>query len=91
MYIMPDRQNGAQVGGSLTRWHSHLTGCQNGKPAIAGFGVQLRGSCDPSTWQDTYTSQMLHAWVVPYPGGVFSDDLSLAATNAAVRAVLNSR
>jgi hypothetical protein len=25
---------------------------------------------------------------VPYPGGVFSDDLSEAATNAAVQAVL---
>jgi hypothetical protein len=31
---------------------------------------------------------MLHVWVVPYPGGVFSDDLSSAATNAAVNAVL---
>jgi hypothetical protein len=27
-------------------------------------------------------------WVVPYPGGVFSDDLSAAATNSAVQAVL---
>jgi hypothetical protein len=27
-------------------------------------------------------------WIVPYPGGVFSDDLSRTATNAAVRAVL---
>jgi hypothetical protein len=91
MYIMPDRQNGPQVGGSLTRWHSHLTVCQNDKPTIAGFGVQLRASCDPSTWQNKYTSQMLHVWVVPYPGGVFSDDLSLAATNTAVQAVLNSK
>ena len=55
---------------------------------IAGFGVQLRGGCDPATWQDRYTAQMLHVWVVPYPGGVFSDDLSAAATNAAVQAVL---
>jgi hypothetical protein len=91
MYIMPDRQNGPQVGGSLTRWHSHLTVCQAGKPTIAGFGVQLRGTCDPSTWQDRYTSQMLHVWVVPYPGGVFSDDLSLAATDTAVRAALSGR
>jgi hypothetical protein len=34
------------------------------------------------------TAQMLHVRVVPYPGGVFSDDLSAAATNSAVRAVL---
>jgi hypothetical protein len=34
---------------------------------------------------------MLHVWVVPYPGGVFSDDLRLAATNTAVQAVLNSK
>jgi hypothetical protein len=33
-------------------------------------------------------AQMLHVWVVPYPGGVFSDDLSAAATSAAVNAVL---
>ena len=91
MYIMNDQQNGPQIGGSLTRWHSHLTVCQDNKPTIAGFGVQLRGSCDPATWQDKYTSQMLHVWVVPYPGGVFSDDLSLAATNTAVQAVLNSK
>jgi hypothetical protein len=31
---------------------------------------------------------MLHVWIVPYPGGVFSDDLSAAATSAAVRAAL---
>jgi hypothetical protein len=88
MYIEPDRANGPQVGGSLTRWHSHLTVCDGGKPTIASFGVQLRGSCDPATWTPQYTGQMLHVWIVPYPGGVFSDDLSQAATNAAVQAVL---
>src|SRR5205807_5997394 len=41
MYIMNDRRSGPQVGGSLTRWHTHLTVCQNGKPTIAGFDVQL--------------------------------------------------
>ena len=88
MYIMGDQQNGPQIGGGLTRWHSHLVTCVNGRQTIAGFGVQLRDSCNPATWQDTYTAQMLHVWVVPYPGGVFSDDLSAAATNAAVQAVL---
>jgi hypothetical protein len=88
MYIEPDRMNGPQVGGSLTRWHSHLTVCDGGKPTIAGFGVQLRGTCDAATWTPQYTGQMLHVWVVPYLGGVFSDDLSQAATNAAVQAVL---
>ena len=89
MYIMGgDTQNGPQIGGGLTRWHSHLVTCVNGRPTIAGFGVQLRGNCDPATWQNRYTAQMLHVWVVPYPGGVFSDDLSAAATNSAVRAVL---
>jgi hypothetical protein len=89
MYIMGgDQQNGPQVGGGLTRWHSHLVTCVNGQQVIAGFGVQLRGGCNPATWQDRYTSQMLHVWVVPYPGGVFSDDLSAAATNSAVQAVL---
>ena len=89
MYIENDRVNGPQVGGGLTRWHSHLTVCENGKPTIAGFGVQLRGTCNPATWRDQYTGQMLHVWVVPYPGGPFSDDLSRAATDAAVRAVLS--
>ena len=88
MYIMADGQNGPQVGGGLTRWHSHLVTCVNGQQVIAGFGVQLRGGCDPATWQDRYTAQMLHVWVVPYPGGVFSDDLSAAATSAAVQAAL---
>jgi hypothetical protein len=91
MYIEAGRANGPQVGGSLTRWHSHLVVCEGGKPTVAGFGVQLRGVCDPSTWHARYTSQMLHVWVVPYPGGPFSDDLSAAATNAAVRAVLGQR
>ena len=89
MYIENDRVNGPQIGGGLTRWHSHLTVCENGKPTIAGFGVQLRGTCNPATWRDQYTGQMLHVWVVPYPGGPFSDDLSRAATTAAVRAVLS--
>jgi hypothetical protein len=88
MYIMGGPQDGPQVGGGLTRWHSHLVTCVNGQQTIAGFGVQLRGGCNPATWQDKYTSQMLHVWVVPYPGGVFSDDLSQAATNSAVQAVL---
>ena len=88
MYIMGGPQNGPQIGGGLTRWHSHLVTCVNGHPTIAGFGVQLRGACDPATWHNTYTAQMLHVWVVPYPGGVFSDDLSAAATSAAVHAVL---
>jgi hypothetical protein len=89
MYIMgDDNANGPQVGGGLTRWHSHLVTCVSGRPTVAGFGVQLRGRCDPASWQDTYTAQMLHVWVVPYPGGVFSDDLSAAATGSAVRAVL---
>jgi hypothetical protein len=91
MYIENDNTNGPQVGGGLTRWHTHLTVCENGKPTIAGFGVQLRGTCNPATWHNRYTSQMLHVWVVPYPGGPFSDDLSRAATNAAVRAVLARR
>jgi hypothetical protein len=91
MYIESDNTSGPQVGGSLTRWHSHLVLCEGGKPTIAGFGVQLRGSCNPATWTDTYTEQMLHVWVVPYPGGVFSDDLSRAATNSAVQAVLGRK
>src|SRR5215472_7343528 len=88
MYIMGYQQNGPQVGGGLTRWHSHLVTCVNGQQTVAGFGVQLRGGCNTATWQDRYTAQMLHVWVVPYPGGVFSDDLSSSATNAAVNAVL---
>jgi hypothetical protein len=92
MYIMGgDHQNGPQVGGGLTRWHSHLVTCVDGYQTIAGFGVRLRDPCNPNTWQDRYTAQMLHVWVVPYPGGVFSDDLSAAATNAAVQAVLAHR
>jgi len=89
MYIENGNTNGPQIGGGLTRWHSHLTVCENGKPTIAAFGVQLRGTCNPATWRDQYTSQMLHVWVVPYLGGPFSDDLSRRATNAAVRAVLD--
>ena len=91
MYIEDGHANGPQVGGSLTRWHAHLVVCEGGKPTIAGFGVQLRGFCNPGTWHNRYTAQMLHVWVVPYPGGPFSDDLSRAATNAAVRAVLGRR
>jgi hypothetical protein len=89
MYIMGgDQQNGPQIGGGLTRWHSHLVTCVDGYQTIAGFGVRLRDRCVPGAWQDRYTAQMLHVWVVPYPGGVFSDDLSAAATSAAVQAVL---
>jgi hypothetical protein len=91
MYIESRNANGPQVGGSLTRWHSHLVVCDSGKPTIAGFNVQLRGFCSPATWRDRYTEQMLHVWVVPYTGGPFSDDLSRAATSAAVQAVLGPK
>jgi hypothetical protein len=87
MYLM-GQGNGPQVGGGLTRWHSHLEVCRGDRIIVAGFNVALRGHCDPSTWTDAYTTQMLHVWVVPYPGGVFSDDLSSAATTAAARAAL---
>jgi hypothetical protein len=87
MYLM-GHGDGPQVGGGLTRWHSHLEVCRGGRIIIAGFGVALHGRCDPATWKDQYTTQMLHVWVVPYPGGVFSDDLSTAATTAAARAAL---
>src|SRR5262249_32002534 len=89
MYIMgSDLQNGPQIGGGLTRWHSHLVTGVNGRQTIAGLGVQLRDDCNLATWRDQYTAQMLHVWVVPYPGGVFSDDLSASATNTAVHTVL---
>jgi hypothetical protein len=88
MYLMPGDANGPQIGGGLTRWHSHLEVCQGGKVIVAGFNVALRGQCDPSTWKDQYTTQMLHVWVVPYPGGVFSDDLSTTATTTAAQTAL---
>jgi hypothetical protein len=92
MYIEDRNTNGPQVGGSLTRWHSHLVVCDAGKQTIAGFGLQVQGGvCNPAAWTDRYTEQMLHVWVVPYPGGPFSDDLSRAATNAAARAVLSRK
>src|ERR1022692_3031420 len=92
MYIEDRNTNGPQVGGSLTRWHSHLVVCDGGRQTIAGFGLQVQGgACNPAAWTDSYTAQMLHVWVVPYPGGPFSDDLSLAATNAAARAVLSRK
>jgi hypothetical protein len=69
MYIMGDQQNGPQIGGGLTRWHSHLVTCVNGRQTIAGFGVQLRDGCDPATWQDRYTAQMLHVWGRPLSRG----------------------
>ena len=87
MYLMGQRQRAAG-----RRRADPLALAPEGLPGdriiIAGFNVALRGRCDPSTWKDTYTTQMLHVWVVPYPGGVFSDDLSTAATTAAARAAL---
>jgi hypothetical protein len=88
MYIMPGNANGPQIGGGLTRWHSHLVTCVNNKQRIVAFDVTLRGGCNPATWHNQYTSQMMHVWVVPYTGGPFSDDLNTAATNAAARAAL---
>jgi hypothetical protein len=89
MYIENGQQNGPQVGGGLTRWHSHLVTCVSNQQRIVAFDVTLRGGCNSATWHDQYTSQMLHVWVVPYSGGPFSDDLSQGATNAAVQAALH--
>jgi hypothetical protein len=62
---------------SVDNEETHAINVPNHAPILLG-----------AIWQDRYTAQMLHVWVVPYPGGVFSDDLSAAATNAAVQAVL---
>ena len=67
--------------------HEHNLGVPVGEGGRVGFGVVL-GQCSPAHWTDHYTCQVLHVWVVPYPGGPFSDDLSRAATNAAARAAL---
>jgi hypothetical protein len=91
MYIMPGKANGPQIGGGLTRWHSHLVTCVGGKQRIVAFDVTLPGGCNPGTWHNQYTSQMMHVWAVPYAGGPFSDDLDSSATNAAVRAVLHNQ
>jgi hypothetical protein len=89
MYIENDNTRGPQIGGSLTRWHAHLELCKSGRPYVAGFNLYLRGRCESQHWKPgTYTGQMLHVWVVPYPGGPFSDDLSKTATDAAVHTVL---
>jgi hypothetical protein len=88
MYLMPEGVAGPQIGGGLTRWHSHLEVCRGDRIIIAGFNFPLPGTCNPSTWHDQYTTQMLHVWVVNYPGGVFSDDLSTAATTAGAQAAL---
>ena len=47
MYLM-GQGNGPQVGGGLTRWHSHLEVCRGDQIIVAGFNVALRGRCDPS-------------------------------------------
>jgi hypothetical protein len=91
MYIMQGNANGPQIGGGLTRWHSHLVTCVNHQQRIVAFDVTLPGGCNPATWHNQYTSQMMHVWVVPYSGGPFSDDLSSAANDAAVRAALAAR
>jgi hypothetical protein len=60
-----------------------------GLAALSVGAAAIHFAVNPATWHDQYTSQMLHVWVVPYPGGPFSDDLSRAATDAAVRAVFS--
>ena len=87
MYIENGNAHGPQVGGSLTRWHSHLVVCEHGKATVAGFGVQL-GGCNPSHLDEPLHLADAARVGRPYPGGPFSDNLSRAATNAAARAVL---
>ena len=92
MYIESRNTNGPQVGGSLTRWHAHLVVCDGGKQTIAGFGPPGAGGF----LQSGDLEGQLHGADAArvgrsLPGRPFSDDLSLAATNAAARAVVGRK
>lgn len=71
MYMMPPGVPGLRVGGNLTRWHAHDDLCVD----MAQVMVVRRnadGTC-PAGSAVTLTPEMLHVWLVDYPGGPFGE------------------
>lgn len=89
MFLSPPGRSGPDVGGSLTRWHQHSLACINGRLNVSGPHPTNHTCSAASTSQ--YSAQMLHVWVVPYPGGPFSDNLSRTAVQSAVKQALATK
>ncbi|MBO3746687.1 hypothetical protein J5X84_11470 [Streptosporangiaceae bacterium NEAU-GS5] len=83
MYIMPPGQIGPQIGGPITRWHTHGDLCLNGtRIALRDAG----GTCPAGSKALPVTPEMLHLWLVDVPGGPYSEasDATLRAAAARV-------
>lgn len=72
MFIMPLGQDGPQVAGPLTVWHSHLheERCYQGTLPIPRDDP----ACDPSTLTQR-SPQMMHVWFIDHPQGPFGTDM----------------
>ncbi|WP_370027441.1 hypothetical protein [Planotetraspora sp. GP83] len=72
IFIMPPGRRGPAIGGPLTPWHSHPNPC-------------LAGLCQTDQTDVAGETEMLHVWLVEYPGGSFADAAGPALRTAVAK------
>ncbi|MBW3614462.1 MAG: hypothetical protein KY439_04020 [Actinobacteria bacterium] len=79
MYVMArPGEPGPEVGGCLTKWHTHTDLCFSPDTLqVVGF-VPPQGTCSNGS-VNFVPPDMMHVWVVDVPGGPFAHDVDGAA------------
>ncbi|MCT9933940.1 hypothetical protein N5079_27385 [Planotetraspora sp. A-T 1434] len=72
IFIMPPGRRGPAIGGPLTPWHSHADPC-------------LAALCQTGRTDVAGETEMLHVWLVDYPGGPFADAAGPALRTAVAK------
>ncbi len=86
VYVMPaPRRPGPEIGGALTRWHTHSICVTFLPPFVAGL-VTPFGTC-PFGAINFVTPEMIHVWLVDNPAGQFADQLDAVALKALLQGV----
>jgi len=81
VYVMPAPElDGPEVGGSLTRWHTHTLCITILPPFIAGLMTPF-GTC-PFGAANVVMPEMMHVWIVENPTGQVGDRLSSSVLKA---------
>ncbi|MDP9441680.1 MAG: hypothetical protein M3P34_05810, partial [Actinomycetota bacterium] len=79
MYLMNQPgEAGPEIGGCLTKWHTHTDLCFSPETLQVVRFVSADGTCTPGSIPYV-PPDMMHVWVVDVPGGPFAHEVDGAA------------
>ncbi len=85
MYLMGNQgEPGPEIGGCLTKWHTHEDLCFSPQSVQVTSFVGADGRCDEGT-VSYVPPDMMHVWVVDVPGGPFAHKVDGAALSGPLR------